>query len=364
MKILKTLLIVLTLCITQIVHGQSKFSEIEKFLNNVVYLSDTKTTMEKINGKEYEIWLKDPLTNNFGPKSYQITGTGFLVYTAVDYYLVTAEHVAKSMTLDSKIVFSSGNSQPIIIKLGDIVFEKKQLQWTVHPNADVAVTRLDASFLEKNSLCCFLSFDYLNPVMEAPFRERNVTAYGYPLSLGIGAKISPITKTSKPSSGLIDLPRFDNSKHSTFYLLDDPSVSGFSGGPVFELPQAIGTGDKSMWVNVYRIVGLVHGSISDKGGGFAAIVPSIYIKETIEDAPGLSATLTFQYEDGKIWSERLYKNGSPWTVISNYDSLGNLQEKGTLKDGTGTLNIYNEKSKLIEIRYYKNGRLIKRVAQK
>lgn len=57
-------------------------------------------------------------------------------------------------------------------------------------------------------------------------------------------------------------------------------------------------------------MGLVHGSISDKIGGFAAIVPSRFIKEM-----------------------------------------------GSLKEGNGTLYIYDENSKLVEIREYVDGRL-------
>ena len=98
-------------------------------------------------------------------------------------------------------------------------------------------------------------------------------------------------------------------------MLDDPSVNGFSGGPVLELPQQIGTLDKTIWVTGQRVVGLVHGSISDKIGGFAAIVPSRFIKETIEYVPGLTDTLVFTYKDKTVWSKRFYKNGVPWTFF-------------------------------------------------
>lgn len=340
------------------VKGQTKYSEIEKFLRVVAYLHDTKIQTEKIKGKTYEIWLKD--TNNILiPKTFATTGTCFFIYTDVDYYLVTVEHVAIQTTFNTNVVISSTNDSPIILRLGDITYNKSSLEWSIHPKADVAVIRLDPREITKEFSKCFLPFEIINLSLDAPFRERQVTVYGYPLSLGIGKKISPITKTSKPASSLIELPRFDTKVPATFYLLDDPSVSGFSGGPVFELPQKIGTGDESIWVTVYRIVGIVHGTISDKGGGFTAIVPSIYIKEAIESAPGFSDTVVFKYENGQLWSERVYKNGMPWTVISNYVQNGNSQEKGSLKDGDGSLYIYDEKSKLLEIRYFKTGKIEK-----
>ncbi|MFC2104777.1 hypothetical protein ACFLS4_05450 [Bacteroidota bacterium] len=354
---MRNLIKITLLLFTINVHAQSKFSEIEKFLGVVGYIHDTEILKEKVNGKEFEVWLKNGETAF--PKTYSETGTCFFIYTHTDYYLVTAEHVARKTSLNSDIVISSENDNPILFKLGDIIEEKSSLNWTFHPNADVAVVLLDYNKITKELARCFLPFDMINYNLEAPFREREVTVYGYPLSLGVGRKISPITKTSKPSSGLIELPRFDNNKPSNFFLLDDPSVSGFSGGPVFELPQEITSDKKSILVKIYRIVGLVHGSISDKGGGFAAIVPSKYIKETIELAPGFSDTITFKYPNEKLWSERIYKNGDPWTVISNFDINGNPQEKGTLSNGTGTLYIYNKESKLEQIMYYKNGHLEK-----
>jgi len=206
----------------------------------------------------------------------------------------------------------------------------------------------------------FVSFEALNILLEAPIREREVTVYGFPLSLGIrtGKYISPITKTSKPSSGLIEFPTGDNKKLSTFFLLDDPSVSGFSGGPVLELPQLIGTSVKAVWVNVHRIMGLVHGSVLDKTmTGFAAIVPSRFIKETIENAPGLTDTLVITYDDKTVWSKLFFKNGVTWTVFSNFKKNGESQEMGSLKEGNGTLYSYDETGKLEEIREFVDGHL-------
>ncbi|MCK4560318.1 MAG: hypothetical protein KAV45_11075 [Calditrichia bacterium] len=127
--------------------------------------------------------------------------------------------------------------------------------------------------------------------------------------------------------------------------------------PVFEFPQRIGTAKEAIWVRVYQIVGLIHGTISDKIGGFTAVVPSYFIKEIIEMAPGYSGTLSIDYESGNVWSERIYRNGVPWTVLSNFNEDGKPQEKGSLKDGNGTLYIYDEKGKLIEIITFDDGKL-------
>ena len=101
-----------------------------------------------------------------------------------------------------------------------------------------------------------------------------------------------------------------------------------------------------------KIIGLVHGTL---GGGFSAIVPSAQIIETLKLAPNYNGEYSFYYPNGKIWSKRIYKNGLPWTVISNFDPSGNSQEKGTLKDGEGTLYVWNEKGTMAEVLTFKNG---------
>ena len=47
-------------------------------------------------------------------------------------------------------------------------------------------------------------------------------------------------------------------------------------------------------------------------------------------------------------------------MLTNFDKNGNSMEKGTLKDGNGTLFLYDENGKLTTIEYYKNGRRIKK----
>lgn len=355
MKKICIILILIFSISTNGVYSQKSKSEINKFLGVVGYLYDSKIRTESINGKEYEIWLKHE--EHLIPKTYAETGTCFFIYTDRDQYLVTAEHVARNTSLKTDLVISSDNYLPHAFKLGDIVKEKDKLNWVYHPTADVAVILLDSSKITEDFAKCFLPFDMINFNIDAPYRESEVTVFGYPLSLGIGKRISAITKVCKPSSGLIELPRFDNKRKSDFFLLDDPSVSGFSGGLVLKLPPSMEDEALRLWksYNKYKIVGLVHGTIRDRQGGFSAIVPSYYIKETIEMAPGFSGRQIFKYPNGNIWSERIYKNGFPWTVVSNLDINGKSQEKGSLKEGNGDLYVYDDKGNLMQIRYYVNG---------
>lgn len=68
---------------------------------------------------------------------------------------------------------------------------------------------------------------------------------------------------------------------------------------------------------------------------------------------------TYFHENGNIWSEIFYKNGIPFTVISNFNSSGIPVEKGNLLYGEGTRNVYDNDGTLIEIEYYKKGKLKK-----
>ncbi len=69
----------------------------------------------------------------------------------------------------------------------------------------------------------------------------------------------------------------------------------------------------------------------------------------------------YYYENGQLWTELETKDGKAWTVKSNYDRNGKAKDKGTLKDGNGTVKRYDEKGKLIAIEHYKNGELTKEV---
>lgn len=65
------------------------------------------------------------------------------------------------------------------------------------------------------------------------------------------------------------------------------------------------------------------------------------------------------HANGMIWTTRVYKNDRPWTVLSNFNSNGEIMEKGTLKDGEGTIYLYDENGKLEFIETYRKGKLKK-----
>lgn len=76
-------------------------------------------------------------------------------------------------------------------------------------------------------------------------------------------------------------------------------------------------------------------------------------------ADSLQGAYRYYYPDGKLWTERIYENGRLLNVTKLYGKDGNDLEKGTLKDGDGTVNFYSEEGKIYLTQTYKNGIAIK-----
>ena len=67
----------------------------------------------------------------------------------------------------------------------------------------------------------------------------------------------------------------------------------------------------------------------------------------------------YYHSNGKFWAEWVYREGKPWTVISNFNSKGEPQEKGTLLEGNGTFYSYHDNDLLQFIRHYQDGKLMR-----
>lgn len=292
------------------------------------------------------------------------SGTGFFVLRGVDYYLITAEHVAKSMfPFSTHIGVNLANNSSIFIPINHILdsqsYDYTKIKWTTHPHADISVIKLNFNKIKDTLGIDFLLYEEIEDVLKDPLRDRYLTVYGFPLNLGVGNKISPISKKYSPASGIMDFMRFDTSKASKFFLIDDPSISGMSGGPVVAMPQQLIINDTPVTIQQTWVIGLVHGTINAQGGGYGAIVPAKFIVETLDSAPSSNGSYLFQYPNGNKWSEVIIKNGLFWEVLYNNDPQGNPQEKGSLKNGNGTRYIYDYDGKKLAILHIKNGKIYK-----
>lgn len=207
-------------------------------------------------------------------------GTGiFIVKDEVSLYILTATHVARGCGRNSEVVISdaSGNSASIpLVKLNTA------LGWVHHPVADVSVLPLNPDpsvvpMLEGR----FFPLEQLDMSGSTPSRDAYLTCVGFPNGLGAYSKFSPFTFRSHASSSLIALLRADTNTPSDFFTLENPSVGGYSGGPVFDLGYII-VGAMTTQTGPTICHGIMHGTISDNTGGkIAAVTPCLYVKDII-----------------------------------------------------------------------------------
>lgn len=69
----------------------------------------------------------------------------------------------------------------------------------------------------------------------------------------------------------------------------------------------------------------------------------------------LDGNFKYYYPNGKLWIEQEYKEGKQWTVLGNYTSDGKRRDAGTLKNGNGTVILYNEDGTVREVVKVLNG---------
>jgi len=99
---------------------------------------------------------------------------------------------------------------------------------------------------------------------------------------------------------------------------------------------------------------LIHDTVYD--GKITIFFPNGKIQSIINYKSGvMEGEEKYFFDNGQLWSTRIIKNGVAWTIINNYNKKGEKMDGGTLKDGNGTLILYDEKGKLVEIENYKNG---------
>ena len=261
----------------------AKAQEINELFQSVVYLHGKTIKHQEFNGIDYEIWLKGK--NEALPHPYEApwSGTGFFVGKGSHIYLITAEHLARNLRLEVKATVHGPEDRPLTYDIEELTGCQKEQPWFFHSEADVALLPLKLSekfkgvikILESNML---LSDDS----SYSPYRDRVFTTIGFPLGLGVRGKFSPIIRSSRAASNLLTYQRFDKNIETTFLFLDDPSVAGFSGAPVYAM-NGVHLGAGASESGKFACIGIVHCTILDNTGGkFAAIVPSWFILQTIE----------------------------------------------------------------------------------
>ena len=206
-----------------------------------------------------------------------IGGTGFLIRTETGaVYLVTATHVARDTTTQTDIwLRHPDNGLPLSFKLNLL---NSMVMWLYHPIADMAVLEVKCGCEIRCSPFLFditpylldLSF-FASDFSFVPERESNLTMFGMP-EVYTDLEFAPFTCDSNPASN-IWISHFDiTGSMFKCFMLDKPSIQGFSGGPVvcFEDPENP------------RCFGIIHGTRQDNTGGkLAIVVHSAYLFELL-----------------------------------------------------------------------------------
>ena len=207
-----------------------------------------------------------------------LLGTGSFIEKDNKFYILTASHVISSNTPVTHIKLSDVNKKCVSLSLTQL---NKNQKWLSHPIADMCVFEIDSS---NNDWIKTRSFPYnqcsLN--MNGFNRDIELTTVGFPCGLGASSHFSPLTFRSFPSIEVISLMRFDLPIVSDFFLLEDPSIGGYSGGPVFDLGYKV-DGLITQTKEETILYGIMHGFIGNgtTGGEMAAVTPISYLKDLI-----------------------------------------------------------------------------------
>lgn len=209
---------------------------------------------------------------SLGKDKNMLEGTGFVVNKNGRFYLVTANHIYDSII---------ANNQAITISLGGRVTtlssSNTKLAWVNHSQADISAIELNPPNIvqaKENSI----PFDCIYDKEEPVSREKQVFVFGFPLIKEIS--FDACVFRSYFSTGLISTTRFDIVTPNTkFQYLQDPSMTGYSGGPVF-IDVTSTTDDEGSPLT--QLVGIVHGTYPKPPETYmAAITPSYYLVELI-----------------------------------------------------------------------------------
>lgn len=219
-----------------------------------------------------------------GDSVIEHSGTAFVIKKESDFFLVTAAHVAKRISKNGTLSFFANTSQLLSLKLSNFFFANKSpnLFWNISDSSDVAIVRL-ANLGKNKPLLEYICFSYemLETQMGDYPRDLQTYYFGYPYYFQ--SKYSTcFTQRSFFSSGLIFCKIAESENRMGYHLtLEDPSIQGFSGGPVLV---NVSSGVIYSEGSETKITGIVSGTISDNTGGKTGLIaPAYYIAKVINN---------------------------------------------------------------------------------
>lgn len=288
------------------------------------------------------------------------SGTGFVVLYDKQSFLVTAKHVATIFNDNMHVVVKGDDGKPLNFLFSDLIGHTPHT-WVFSDSSDIAVHLIFGNRLYSDSANqLLLTPSSINSKLSSVARDFEITIAGFPLQLGIGKYFSPISRVTRVASDLIET----SDSTDPVFLLTDPSVQGYSGGPVFKTSKVEYLKEGISVHKSIQLIGLVSATaLDDTGGKMGVVVPSYFILETLKKARRFNCIQIIKYPNSNLWTRVEYRNGLIWNVLENLKPNGTPQNKGTLKDGNGSIFLYDEYGKLMIVETYKDGLLVDSVKQ-
>ncbi|MFN0177145.1 MAG: hypothetical protein ACKVU0_21060 [Saprospiraceae bacterium] len=240
------------------------------------------------------------LTSNYPFNPPIKGGSAFIVFREPnEIFLVTATHVVDSVGTDPYIIFQNKSGEAYPIRLREIShlppsrlsqfsilhpelrtismldFVNVEGGWVHHSVADLSVLKLDFSKIsfEKTLDIRFIKLKQIPKKSDMIPLNGLAIVFGYPKLDGIvhfyqtplgtviiapTGKATPNSYQSESTYKIVNMERADTRQNQDFILLEDKSIVGYSGGPVFEVRNCLKDGISP--IPEIRLIGVVHGN--------------------------------------------------------------------------------------------------------
>jgi hypothetical protein len=264
MKLLK---VPLVLCFLLFLSLAAQSQTVDQLATTVVYLEHSFSKITT-NGNQS---VTNQLTKS---------GTGFLLQYNDSLYLITAKHVGIDLgfTTNDTVSIANLDGSKSEFELPVLQGPRKAV-WLHHPEVDVSVLPLEPMG-QTQILFSARSLQVSNALAKwtnAPPRDRQLIIIGFPLGIGarVGDDFGPLTRRTRAASRLL--------QNGTIFLLEDPSIQGYSGSPVIYSNEPTRLGGVGLGGGpATEYFGVVTSTLfDDTGGKLAGVVPIKWVAQLI-----------------------------------------------------------------------------------